>query len=86
MQKYSDDFFEWMEVNKSKVYKLLPTDPSYLKQYLNNEPIMDLLWWELGRLQTFEEMEYEEQKIYIMESIDKLFEDYTNAKGYRSPA
>lgn len=86
MKKYPDDFFEWMKVNKSKVYQLLPTDPLYLKQYLNNEPIMDLLWWELGRHQTFEEMEYEKQKIYIMESIDKLFEEYTNDKGYRSPS
>lgn len=46
---------------------------------------MDVLWWDLGRFMKFEEMDYEGQKLYI-ESIGKLFEDYTNDKGYHSPS
>ena len=86
MREYTKEFYQWLKENKYMQYKLLPVDPEYLRIYFAPEEIdvdrniEDIMWWDLGRLQKFEEMTLGDQILYINESMEKLWGEYLNEK------
>lgn len=80
---YPEEFFKWLEDNSEITNQLLPTSPSYLKKYISDQtPILereslgDVIWWDVGRYQKFEEMSYEEKELYLEDCMSKLWEEY----------
>jgi hypothetical protein len=82
------DFNNWLLDNEQLVKEIINIDIGYIAGYLeetegsiNSEGYIDMIYWELGQNQKFENMQGSAKYLWVQSRIEKVKKLYEETKG-----